>query len=88
MAVSCLGRNGLRCKGRKKKSIGQKEGEPVDSSITDLFALVGFCNYRNLRDELIRNRLVVGTLDKQLSEKLQCDVHLMLEKAIIQDRQK
>ena len=48
----------------------QKEGEPVDSFITDLYALTEFCHFGNLRDELIRDRLVVGILDKQLSEKL------------------
>ena len=66
----------------------QKEGEPVDSFITDLYALAEFCNFGNLREELIRDSLVVGILDKQLSEKLQLDVDLTLEKAIIQARQK
>ena len=66
----------------------QKEGEPVDSFITYLYALAEFCNLGNLRDELIRDRLVVGILDKQLSEKMQLDVDLTLEKATIQVRQK
>ena len=66
----------------------QKEGEPADSFITDLYALAEFCNFGNLREELIRYRLVVGILDKQLSEKLQLDVDLTLEKAIIKARQK
>ena len=66
----------------------QKEGEPVDSFITDLHAHAEFCNFENLREELIRDRLAVGILDKQLSAKLQVDVDLTLEKAIIQTRQK
>ena len=41
----------------------QKDGEPVDSFITDLYALVEFCNFGNLQDELIRDKLVVGILD-------------------------
>ena len=57
----------------------QKEEEPVDSFITDLYALAEFCNFGNLRDELIRDKLIVGILDKQLSEKLQLDVDLTLE---------
>ena len=74
---------------RAKFNMGsQKEGEPVDSFITDLFALAEFCNFGNLREELIRDRLVVGILNKQLSEKLQLDIDLTLEKAIIQARQK
>ena len=43
----------------------QKEGEPVDSFITDLYALAEFCNFENLRKELIRDRLVVDILNKQ-----------------------
>ena len=66
----------------------QKEGEPVDSFITDLYVLAEFCNFGNLRDELIRDRLVVGILNEHLSEKLQLDVDLTLEKVIIQARQK
>ena len=50
--------------------------------------LLNFYNFGNLREELIRDRLVVGILDKQLSEKLQLDVDLTLEKAIIRARQK
>ena len=66
----------------------QKEREADNSFITDLYALAEFCNFGNLRDELIRDRLVVSILDKQLSKKLQLDVDLTLEKAIIQARQK
>ena len=65
----------------------QKEGDPVDSFITDLYALAEFCNFANLRDELIKDRLVMGILDKQLSKKLQLDADLTLEKAIIEARQ-
>ena len=36
----------------------QKEGERVDSFITDLYALAEFCNFGNLRDELISYTLV------------------------------
>ena len=74
---------------RAKFNMGsQKEGEPAHSFITDLYALAEFCNFGNLRDELIRDRLVVGILDKQLSEKLQLDADLILEKAIIQASKK
>ena len=66
----------------------QKEGEPVESFITGLYALAEFCNFGNLRDELIRDRPVVGKLDKQLSEKLQLNIDLTLETAIIHARQK
>ena len=38
----------------------QTEGESVDNFITDLYALAEFCNFNVLRDELIRDRIVVG----------------------------
>ena len=41
-----------------------------------------------MRDELLRDRLVVGIRDKALSEKLQLDPTLMLEKAKTAIRQR
>ena len=41
-----------------------------------------------MRDELIRDRIVVGIRDKALSEKLQIEAELTLERAINQVRQK
>ena len=43
----------------------QKEGESVDSFITDLYCLVEHCGYSELRD-----RIVVGLLDASVSMKL------------------
>ena len=40
-----------------------------------------------LRDELIRDRIVVGVQDAGLSESLQLDSELRLEKAVIKVRQ-
>ena len=39
--------------------------------ITDLYRLAEFCEYGSLRDEMIRDRLVVGLRNDKLSEKLQ-----------------
>ena len=47
-----------------------------------------FCNYGDLKDELLRDRLVVGIRDSGLSEKMQTDPTLTLEKAKIMIRQK
>ena len=60
----------------------------MDSFITELYALAEFCNFGNLRDQLIRDRPVVGICHQQFSEMLQLDVNLTLEKGIIQARQK
>ena len=66
----------------------QKENEPVDTFITDLFTLAQHCNYGNLHDEMVRDRIVVGLKDKSLSEKLQLEAELTLENAINQARQR
>ena len=66
----------------------QEDGESVDSFITALYELAEHCNYGALRKEMIRNRLVVGIRDSKLSENLQLDSELTLEKAIAQARQK
>ena len=60
----------------------QEKGEPVDSFITDLHALAEHCDYKDLHDEMIRDRIVVGLRDAALSEKLQLDSKLTLEKAV------
>ena len=65
----------------------QEEGEHVDPFITDLYKLAEHCSYGNLRDELIRDRIVIGVRDKKLSMKLQREEGLTLEKAISLARQ-
>ena len=66
----------------------QKDGESVEQYITELYNLVEFCAYGGLKEEMIRDRLVVGIRDQALSEKLQTDPGLTLEKAKTQIRQK
>ena len=65
----------------------QRPDESVDSFITDLHNLAEFCEYGDLRNELICDRIVVGLRDKKLSEKLQMDYELTLEKAVTCARQ-
>ena len=65
----------------------QQDGESVDNFITDLYCLAKYCEFGTLRDELIRDRIVVGIKDKKLSEQLQLDSKLTLEKAITKTRQ-
>ena len=38
----------------------QQEGESVESFVTDLYALSETCNYGELTNEMIRDRIVVG----------------------------
>ena len=65
----------------------QEDGETVDSFITALYTLSEHCQYGNLRNEMIRDRIVVGIRNTQLAEKLQMDTELTLEKATAQARQ-
>ena len=65
----------------------QRDGESVDNFITDLYCLVEYCEFGALKDELIRDRIVVGLKNRKLSEKLQLDSQLTLEKAIRAARQ-
>ena len=59
----------------------QKEGETADEYITALYSLAESCNYKELKEEMICDRLVVGIRDRTLSEKLQLDAGLTLESA-------
>ena len=59
----------------------QLSGESAEQYITTLYSLVSTCEYGGLTDQLLRDRLVVGIRDTELSERLQMDAELDLEKA-------
>ena len=61
----------------------QQEGETVDQFVTALHKSAEYCSYGGLREEMIRDRLVVGLQDATVSLKLQMDPELTLKKAII-----
>jgi hypothetical protein len=65
----------------------QLPGETAATFITALNKLADTCEFGALRDELIRDRLVISICDAKLSEKLQMDDKLTLEKAITTIRQ-
>ena len=60
----------------------QLPGESVDDFITLLYGLVEHCEYGDLREEMIRDRIIVGLQDASLTGKLQLDPDLTLKKAI------
>ena len=66
----------------------QLPGESTEHFITALYALVEGCNYGSLKDEMIRDRIVVGIRDKALSERMQLDSKLTLEAAKTLARQR
>ena len=66
----------------------QLPGEAAEKYIAELYRLAENCNFGVLKDELIRDRLVVGILDKKTSQQLQLDPRLTVEKAKTTIRQK
>ncbi|UYV67627.1 hypothetical protein LAZ67_5001401 [Cordylochernes scorpioides] len=65
----------------------QEDREPVDEFITSLYKLAESCEFEGLHEQLIRDRIVVGVRDKALSERMQLDSELTLEKAVKMVRQ-
>ena len=53
-----------------------------------LYSLADNCDYGEFKDQMIRDRLVVGIRDNSLSERLQMDAELTLEKAMKTIRQR
>ena len=59
----------------------QEDGESAEEFITSLYQLVENCEYGALQDQMIRDRIVVGICDQALSQRMQLDPDLTLEKA-------
>ena len=55
--------------------------------IQDLYRLSDNCQYGTLRDELIRDRIVVAVLDEALSDRMQTQATLTLDQAVQLSRQ-
>ena len=66
----------------------QLAGESAEQFIMELYTLAKNCNYGDMTDEMIRDRLVVGIQDAALSQQLQLDADLTLEKAKKRTRQR
>lgn len=60
--------------------------ETVKTFVNKLSRLAKTCEYSDLKEELIRNRLVVSLMGTQLSEKLELNVERTLEAAVIAAR--
>ena len=63
----------------------KKEGESVEQYITELHDLVESGTYGVLKDEMLRDRLVVGIRDLSLSEKHQKAKTLIRQKTAVKD---
>lgn len=60
----------------------QRTGETAEEYIRTLHELADTCAFGEVKEENIRDRLVIGILDKELSEKLQMMPDLTLSKAV------
>lgn len=65
----------------------QKDEETVDAFIPNPYKLAEHCEFGLQRDEQIRDRIVIGILDKSLLQKLQMKSDLNLDRAIQMARQ-
>ena len=65
----------------------QQPGEAVDVFIQDLYKLASDCDLGNLKEELIRDKIVVGVLDDLLSDRLQACADLTLAQPVRMCRQ-
>lgn len=59
----------------------QEEGETAVEFTTVLYSLSKHCNYGSLR-EMIRDNIVIRIWDSALSQKLQLEADLTLDKAV------
>ena len=59
----------------------QEENKTTEQFITSLYNLAETCDYWNFTEEMIRDRIVVGSRDHVLSECLRTVADLTLEKA-------
>ena len=66
----------------------QQDGETIKSFVTDLYALIENCEYGELSDDFLRDRIVVGIKDMKLSESLQMDDKLTLRSTLEKVRSK
>ena len=66
----------------------KEDGELVEEFITSLYQLVENCEYGVLQDQMIRDRIVVGIRDQALSQRMQLNRDLTLEKAKTLSRQR
>ena len=60
----------------------QRPGEPVDTFIQELYKIAADCEYGTLKNELIRDRIIVGVVDDSLSDRLQSKPKLTLQEAV------
>lgn len=64
----------------------QQQGESAENFITDVHKLAEHCKFGALKEEMIRDHIVVEIRDSKLSQMLQFDPDLTVAKTITQVR--
>ncbi|UYV65080.1 hypothetical protein LAZ67_3003056 [Cordylochernes scorpioides] len=65
----------------------QRPEETINEFVTVLHRISEHCEYANLREEIIRDRIVLGVKDRKLEEELMLNENLTLAKAVENARQ-
>ena len=60
----------------------QESGESFDAYLSNLRSLAKTCNFGELRDNLIRDRIVIGIWDNSIRKKLLAEGKITLDKCI------
>lgn len=56
----------------------QRAGESVEAFVRSLYELTQHCEFGNSMDEQIRDRIIIGITDKEVSRKLQLEADITL----------
>ncbi|GFR65423.1 hypothetical protein ElyMa_001947100 [Elysia marginata] len=78
----CRPKNNVTMARFKFNSRKQKMGENIDQCVTDLRLLANDCEFGELKDSLIRDRIICDTNDSRVREKLLQEHNPPLDKAI------
>ncbi|GFO18966.1 polyprotein [Plakobranchus ocellatus] len=78
----CKPKENITAERYKFNSRNQTRTETFDQYVTDLKYLAKNCKFRNLQDELIRDKIVCGIANEKIKERLLREDKLTLDKAI------
>ena len=78
----CNPRKNLTFERHKFNIRNQEQGETIDQYATVLRTLAASCEFKDLKDGLIRDRIVCGITNQSLRERLLREADLTLEKAL------
>ena len=78
----CVGTKNETFERYKFNSRNQENGEPIEMYVAELRKLAKSCNYRDLEDSLIRDRIVLGVPDVSVRKRLLQELDLDIAKAV------